>query len=201
MITRTRIVLLMHPQEFRRKKCNTGRLTCLNLANSEFLCGLDFDSHPRVRELLDNPENIPLILYPGRYALDLSQSGFRQKLMDSLCEDGDTPETVAKKTLVVFLIDATWALAKQVIKQSPGLMSLRQVKFSPTTPSRYTIKRQPAAYCLSTLEATHEILCALEQAGLEDYPDKTRLYKVFDAMQNYQIEQASERRTPRFHQS
>ena len=58
MQTRTRIVLLMHPKEFRHQKCTTGRLTCLNLANSEIIQGINFDDDARFRSLIDDPRTI-----------------------------------------------------------------------------------------------------------------------------------------------
>lgn len=184
METRTRIVLLMHPMEWRREKCATGRLTCLNLANSEIIPGLAFDENPRFRELVDDPANYPVLLYPGPRAFNLSEGGFPAS------ELGD-------RRLVVFLIDSTWACSKSVLRESPGLLRLPQVKFVPSQPSRFVIKRQPAEYCLSTIEATHEILLALEGAGLDRYPDKTRLLEVFDRMQRVQIDKATNAPNPR----
>ena len=46
METRTRIVLLMHPKEFRHQKCTTGRLTALNLARCEIIPGVRFQDNP-----------------------------------------------------------------------------------------------------------------------------------------------------------
>jgi len=178
METRTRIVLLMHPKEWRRTKCTTGRLACLNLRNSEIISGIGFDDHPRVRALLDDSANLPVLLYPGEGAMNISDGGFRLAVPDD-------------KRLVVFLVDATWACSRSVLRESPGLRGLPRVMFTPRERSRWIIKRQPADYCLSTIESVHELLLALEEAGLDRYPDKKRLLDVFGRMQAYQIERSS----------
>jgi len=175
MPTRTRIVLLMHPMEWKHEKCTTGRLTCLNLANSEIIPGLAFDDNPRYRALVDDPANYPVLLYPGKTAFDLYTGGFPAAELGS-------------RQLVVFLVDSTWACAKAILRESPGLLELPCVKFTPTEPSRYIIKRQPAPHCVSTIEATHELLLALERSGLDEYPDKGRLLAAFFAMRDYQLE-------------
>lgn len=185
METRTRVVLLMHPMEWKREKCTTGRLTCLNLSNSEIIQGIAFDGHSRVRELLDDPANYPVLLYPGEGAMNVTEGGF--------------PRTELRgRRLVVFLVDSTWACARSVIRSSPGLMRLPRLMFTPREKSRWVIKRQPADYCLSTLEATHELLLALEAAGLDVYPDKGRLLSAFAAMQAVQVEKAARNGVPRY---
>jgi DTW domain-containing protein len=185
MVTRTHVVLLMHPMEWRREKCTTGRLTCLNLANSEIIPGLAFGEHPRFRELVDDPDNYPVLLYPGTGAYDLSAGAF-------------PAAELGNRQLVVFLIDSTWACAKSILRASPCLLELPRVKFTPSTPSRYVIKRQPRPDYLSTIEATHELLLALERSGLESYPDKRRLLSVFFAMRDYQLERLETDRNPRW---
>lgn len=185
METRTRIVLLMHPMEWKNERCNTGRLTSLNLANSEIIPGLAFGENPRYRALVDDPDNYCCLLYPGKDSVNLSKEGF-------------PPGLPGERRLVVFLIDATWACSKAVLRESPCLLKLPRLMFTPSEPSRYYIKRQPASYCLSTLEATHEILLALEGAGLDSYPDKERLIDVFMRMQAYQAERAEAARRPRY---
>lgn len=181
---RTKVVLLMHPMEWKRERCNTGRLTCLNLEGSEILQGLCFDENPRFRALVDDPANFPALLYPGKTAINLSKEGF-------------PPDLLQGRRLVVFLIDSTWACSKAVLRESPGLLGLPRLMFEPREPSRYYIKRQPAPWCLSTLEATHELLLALEAAGLETYADKGRLLEVFARMQSYQVERREARPAPR----
>ena len=174
MATRTRIVLLMHPREFRRETCTTGRLTCLNLANSEIIMGLEFDDNERVRTLVEDPQNYPVVLYPSAGAMDITAGGF-------------PAAEVGARQLVVFLLDATWINARKMLQRSPSLLRLPRLMFTPREPSRFVIKRQPRAGYLSTLETTHELLLALDAAGLDAYPDKTRLLRVFTGMQDFQI--------------
>ncbi|HTX73165.1 MAG TPA: tRNA-uridine aminocarboxypropyltransferase [Rectinemataceae bacterium] len=178
MDTKTRIVLLMHPKEFRRTKCTTGRITTLNLRNSEILVGLDFAGNGRIKTILGDPESYPVLLYPGEGAADLSTPGGAS----SLPRD---------RRLVVFLIDATWACSRSLLRANSWLLQLPRVMFSPREPSRWVIKRQPAAHCLSTLESVHELLLALDAAGLDTYPDKERLLERFAALQAYQLERAT----------
>ncbi|MFZ4618800.1 MAG: tRNA-uridine aminocarboxypropyltransferase, partial [Rectinemataceae bacterium] len=196
METDTRIVLLMHPMEWRREKCTTGRLACLNLANSEIIQGIDFDEHPRLRELVDDPGNRPMLLYPGIGSHNLSEGPFPGEAFPGgpaasggpAAGPGGDPVTFAgRRRLVVFLIDATWTCAKVIARHNPGLLALPRLMFTPSELSRWTIKRQPADWCLSTIEAIHELLLSLEAAGLDSYPDKDRLLSAFAAMQDYQI--------------
>jgi DTW domain-containing protein len=193
MNTRTRIVLLMHPKEYRRQKTGTGRMACLHLENSEILHGVGFDAQPRVRELLDDQEDFPALLYPGPGALDLSGPiGPEGK-----SEAARLAEKIGARRLVVFLIDSTWACSHSVLRASPGIAGLPRIQFRSREPSRWIIKRQPREFCLSTIEAIHELLCALESAGLDSYPDKARLLDAFAAMQRYQIERTEADRRPR----
>lgn len=187
MVLRTKIVLLMHPKEWRRERCGTGRLTCLNIADAELLPGIAFDEHRRVRELIDDPGNFPVLLYPGRGSFDLSNPGMAERFAGE----------VSGRRVIAFLVDATWACSKAVLRESPGLMRLPRLMFTPRTPSRWLIKRQPGPLCLSTLETVHELLCTLESAGLENYPDKRRLLDAFSRMQEYQLERASAGGKPR----
>lgn len=178
----------MHPKEWRRERCGTGRLTCLNVAGAEIIPGLAFDTHPRVRALIDDQANFPVLLYPGLGSIELSDP-----------ESGAELATAAAgRRITAFLVDATWSCSKAVLRESPGLMNLPRLMFTPKTPSRWLIKRQPGPLCLSTLETVHELLCALEKIGLEDYPDKTRLLAAFANMQEYQIGRAAAGGKPRY---
>ena len=179
MPTRTKFVFLMHPKEYKQEKAATGRLTHLCLAHSEIHVGTDFDRHEEVQALLNDPRNLPLLVYPGAAARNLSTGGL-------------TATEVGDRQLVLFLIDATWAGARKMLRLSPSLQRLPRVMFTATSLSRYVIKQQPQAGCLSTLEATHELLVALEHAGLDRYPLPDQLLGLFQRMQDFQIRCATD---------
>ncbi len=179
MPTRTKVVLLMHPNEFKKVKAGTGRLTHLCLADSELHMGVGFDEHEAVQALIRDPQNFPVLLYPTRDARDLSKGELHAADFEG-------------KRLVVFLLDATWRLARAMWRASPGLQRLPRIMFSNAAPSRFVIKRQPEPGCLSTLEATHELLLALERSGLDRYPQPDQLLGLFQRMQDFQLSCAAE---------
>lgn len=193
METRTRFVFLMHPKEFKHEKAATGRLTHLCLQRSEIHMGIDFDGHEAVQALIRDPQNLPVLLYPGRDALNLSAAS---------APAADAPPLSAFKAelegrrLVVFLLDATWALGRKMLRLSPSLQRLPRIMFTPSAPSRYLIKQQPHAGCLSTLEATHELLLVLERAGIDRYPLPDQLLQLFQRMQAFQLECAADPTRP-----
>lgn len=192
MSTRTRFVFLMHPKEYKQEKAATGRLTHLCLSNSEIVVGVGFDDHPRVRELLDEAGNFPVLLYPGRQAVNLSTPDSSPTAFHELrC-------ALPERQLLVFIVDATWALGRKMVKLSPVLQRLPRVMFTPTHPSRFVIKQQPAEGCLSTLEAVHELLLVLESTGLDAYPDRSQLLSLFDRMQAFQIRCATDPNRSRY---
>ncbi len=169
----------MHPKEFKQEKAGTGRLTALSLAGSQIEMGIGFDDHPAVNRLIDDPRNFPVLLYPAMGAMNVSEGGL-------------APEMLNDRRLVVFLLDATWACAKKMLTESKRLQSLPKLMFTPVEKSRFVIKRQPHEWCLSTLEAVHQLLGALEASGLDTYPDPGALPALFHKMQQFQIDCASD---------
>ena len=186
MATRTRFAFLMHPKEFKEEKAGTGRLTHLCLPNSELHMGKGFDDHEAVQMLLRDPRYFPVLLYPGHEALNLST-----------VQKDDAPLSTftaqrAQRTLLVFLLDATWSGARKMLRLSPSLQRLPRLMFTPSAPSRYIIKQQPVEGCLSTLEAVHELLTVLARTGLDQYPDPEQLLGLFQRMQDFQISCAAD---------
>lgn len=194
METRTRFVFLMHPKEFKQEKAGTGRLTHLCLANSSLHMGATFDDNEDVRALLCDPRYYPVLLYPGSTALNLSEivqpDGAPTVPFSALSR------MLAQKTLLVVVLDATWSGARKMLRLSPSLQGLPRIMFTPAASSRYVIKQQPQVGCLSTLEATHELLTVLQNAGLDRYTQPAQLLEVFKKMQDFQIRCASDPSRP-----
>lgn len=174
MATRTRFVLLMHPKEFKHEKANTGRLTHLCLANSEIIVDASFENNPTLRARLAATGYQSVLLYPGESAYDLGAQA-------------PLPEWITNRPLQVFILDATWSAARKMLRLSPVLQALPRLMFQASAPSRYRIKAQPQAGCLSTLESVHELLLALANRELDGYPQREQLLQAFARMQDFQM--------------
>lgn len=151
--TRTRFVILMHEEEARKQKTGTGRLAKMCLSNSELLVGIDFSADARVNALLADPAYVPFVLYPGPKAVSLRALGG-----DALPE-GKAP--------LVFVIDGTWRTARSILSKSRNVRALPRLSFARPYVSKFSIKRQPMAHCVSTIEAIYYLCAEAEEAGLE----------------------------------
>jgi DTW domain-containing protein YfiP len=149
----------MHPKEAKKVKMGTGRLTQLFLNNSEMRIGLDFTDDERVNSLINNPRFFPVVLYPGENSFEITGNDFLKA-------------NSKNKTLLVFVIDASWPLAKKILRESRNLQDLPQIHFRPKEPSRYILKKQPHPYCLCTIESVSLLLEELEHIGLENCQGK-----------------------------
>jgi len=179
MVTATKFVFLMHPKEFKKEKTGTGRLTHLCLEDSELHVGIDFDEHPAVQRLINDPHYFPLLVYPGDSALNLSESEL-------------TASDLGGRRLLVLLLDGTWSCSRKMLRLSSTLHRLPRAMFNAGNASRFLIKQQPQVGCLSTLETTHEILTALESSGLDHYSDSSQLPDILSRMQEILIRCAAD---------
>jgi len=169
MNTRTRVVILQHPRES-DVAINTARLVELQLASAELHVAVKLDDAPVLRDRLHDPQAPAILLYPGDDARDLATA---------------PPE--GPVTLVV--LDGTWWQAKKLFRQNPELAELPRYRLSPSAPSRYRIRREPALHCISTIEAIGEALALLEPDGF----DREALLRPFDAMVEHQLHYAEVR--------
>lgn len=170
-----KIVLLMHPMELKRERVGTGRLSHLSLLNSEMIMGVDFTNDARVNALLSDPQNYPVLLYPGEKTMNLSKGEFSK-------------ENYLGKQLVVFVIDGTWPCAKKMMRESKNLHSLPRVSFEIHRHSEFAVKQQPGEFCLSTIEALHEFFCIWERQGQANYEGRQEaLMEVFRELVKFQI--------------
>lgn len=175
--TRTRVVILQHPRES-DVPINTARIAELALSNSTLHVGLDFARDSALVAALGDPAAPPVLLYPSEDAKDLALEA--------------PPGPV---TLVV--IDGTWWQASKLFKLNPFLQALPRYGLAPSAESRYRIRREPAAHCLSTIEALEAALSLLEgRAG--GFPE---LLKPFDTMVETQLDFVNREHRPRHRRS
>lgn len=172
--TKTKFIILMHPKEFQKTKNNTGRLTHLALKNSELLIAEGFASNRRVNELIADSANWCYVLYPSDTSIILNEQKMAQN----------------NKCNVIFIIDATWACSKKMLRLSPNLDALKKISFIHTKTSQYQIKAQPETHCLSTIESTLCVLELLNEQGAESIAQKALedFLNPFKAMVQYQLE-------------
>ncbi|MBS1985857.1 MAG: DTW domain-containing protein [Bdellovibrionales bacterium] len=152
--SRPRIVVLMHPLEARHP-VGTGRMAHQCLTNSELIIGINFTHHRRVRELLNDPQLYPMVLFPGPTSVNLTALNLdqRQALIP------------ADREPVIIVLDGTWHLAKKMLHRSPNLQKIPRLCFTPDRLSEFTVRKQPHAQCFSTIEAIHELLSLFHGPG------------------------------------
>lgn len=173
--TKTRFIILMHPKEYKKEKNGTGRMTMLQLENSEIIVGVDFTNNKRVNEILTQENSSSFLLYPGKnnFNLSLRESTEMKTFM------GDTPH--------LFILDGTWPCARKMLKLSKNLQKLKRVSFDNKIQSKFIIKQQPESLCLSTIESVYTVLNLLNKGGVEQCETKGFL-TPFEKMIDYQLE-------------
>jgi len=149
--TRTRILMLQHPRE-RNIGIGTARMAHLALPDSRLRVGLDFAEDPEVRAAVRQPGTY--VLFPGPDALPAER----------LPRD---------RAITLVVLDGTWSQARKLLRLNPAIASLPQVAFHPRRPSGYLIRKEPAEFCVSTIEALAEVLGVIE-------PDGSRFERLLD---------------------
>lgn len=119
---------------------STCRLAHLSLPNSEMHVTFGPEGRPMLSARLAEPGT--MVLFPGPGSVDVATL------------------TTPPRTLVV--VDGTWSNARKMVQRSPLLSSLPRLGFNPKHPSTYRIRKEPAAHCLSTIEAVAYVLDVLE---------------------------------------
>ncbi len=165
----------MHPKEYKKEKNGTGRMTSLQLENSEIIVGVDFTNNDRVNELLTEVNRSSFLLYPGKenFNLSLKESSEINSFM------GDNPN--------IFILDGTWPCARKMLKLSKNLQQLKRVSFDKKIKSKFIIKQQPDSLCLGTIESVYTVLNLLIESDIE-LCDTSRFLIPFEKMIAYQVE-------------
>ncbi|WP_282038337.1 tRNA-uridine aminocarboxypropyltransferase [Saccharicrinis aurantiacus] len=173
--TNTRFIILMHPKEYKYEKNGTGRMTKLQLENSEIIVGVDFTENKRVNEILNNKANSSFLLYPGKENFNLS------------LRNGAEINSFMGTNPCIFVLDGTWPCARKMLKLSTNLQQLQRVSFDNEIKSKFIIKQQPESLCLSTIESVHTVLNLLNKGELEQCETEGFLLP-FEKMLEYQVE-------------
>ena len=173
--TKTRFIILMHPKEYKKERNGTGRMTKLQLENSEIIVGVNFTKNRRVNEILTEEKSRSFLLYPGKDNFNLSV----RKSSEIVSFMGENPS--------IFILDGTWPCARKMLKISENLQKLKRVSFDNNIKSKFIIKQQPKSYCLSTIESVHTVLNLLKEGDLEQCETKGFLIP-FEKMIDYQVE-------------
>ena len=164
----------MHPKEYKKEKNGTGRMTKLQLENSEIIVGVDFTHNKRVNEILTNSNNTSFLLYPGEDSFNLSTR-----------ESAETNDFMGNNPHI-FILDGTWPCARKMLKLSTNLQQLKKVSFDNEIKSKFIIKQQPEALCLSTIESVYTVINLLKKADVEQC-DTTDFLLPFEKMIAYQV--------------
>jgi DTW domain-containing protein YfiP len=156
----------MHPKEFKEEKVGTGRITSLQLENSQILMGVNFSDNATVNSLINDCDCY--ILYPTPDSINISQgdNDFFKSYGLSGARSSKKPQEKEKEK-VIFIIDSTWSFAKKILKLSTNLSQLRAISFENKEISKFVFKQQPYPECLSTIESTLKVLTLLKQRGIE----------------------------------
>ena len=159
---RTPVLVLQHPREHLHP-IGTARFASLGLASSRVEIAWDAG-----RRETEPPAWLPpdtALLYPSEAARDLRA----------------LPEAERPRALLV--LDGTWHTAGTLYRDKLWLRSLPHVRFVPSAPGRYRLRREPDLDYVSTIEAIVEALRILEPetAGLSE------LLAAFDAMIDRQL--------------
>ena len=175
--TKTKFVILIHPKEFKRERVGTGRLTHLQLENSELISGVNFSNNDSVNKFLNDDRYRCFLLYPSAKSININKAAQRFT-------------HTSDKVHIIFILDATWSQAKNMLKQNEKLQSIEHLSFNSAKRSIYTFKQQPYPECVSTIESVKYILDSLTENGIEDTctenflePFKNLIYKQLKAQQ------------------
>lgn len=150
-------------------------MTELQLENSEIIVGVDFTNNDRVNEILTQEKSNSFLLYPGKDDFNLSI----RKSAEINAFMGHKP--------YLFILDGTWPCARKMLKLSTNLQQLRRVSFDNKITSKFIIKQQPEALCLSTIESVFTVLNLLRDGNLENCETKGFLIP-FEKMIAHQLE-------------
>lgn len=174
--------LIVHPDEV-KSTVGTAWILRRSISNLKWIRskGIALDEDPAFLELLNTPNTVPLLLFPGPHALNLNQAP--TPAWESLVPRSHRP--------LLIVIDGTWTQAYRMLRLSRLLQALPRVSFETTQLSEYGFKLQPHPACLSSVEGVHRVIEILAARGWADLPEgrkHDRMIEIFRKMVGFQLE-------------
>ena len=139
LLTNQELSVRKHPNERRKKNVSTVPLLKLALKNVQVVCGYSFvpEALPLMQQVFDDGRK-PLLLYPSDDAISLdgnrsgevhNNANANSDNLHNDCADGEDlgrPHEVNGHGDLLVIIDGTWAEAKRIVRDSPGLLECCQ---------------------------------------------------------------------------
>ncbi len=175
--------LIVHPDEI-KSTVGTAWILRRSISNIEWFRskGDEIDSNSALIDALRIPGRVPLLLFPGTHAFNLSQDSHEAWIQ--LVPNSQRPFFI--------VIDGTWTQAHRMLRKSSLLRSLPRVSFETPHLSEYGFKKQPNSHCLSSVEGVHhviEVLGSRQWAPLPALREHDQMIEIFRNMVRYQFQQ------------
>lgn len=142
-------IILLHPRES-KKRVGTASIIRRCITNAQVIVGTgeQLERDAAFLKIVDDPDLQPCVLFPGKQSFNLSEGGAAaiEGRLDS------------QRKLVIFVVDGTWPQAQKMVHVNARLRALPRLSFTTAMLSQYRIRKQPAAHCLSSLEAIHVLM-------------------------------------------
>ena len=148
MTSRTRVLVLQHPQESRHP-LNTGRLAVLGLCHAELMVGEVF---PSLEQVIAGASPV-FLLFPGEGATPPAPLPLH-----------DLPVQADAMTSPLLIVpDGTWRKARKIVQMNPVLQGLPRLCLADSAaPSRYRVRKTTEPGAVATIEAIVRTLSVLE---------------------------------------
>jgi DTW domain-containing protein YfiP len=178
----TEFAVIVHPYE---AKSTVGTAWILRRSISNLLWirskGIELDEDPIFLEMINQPDRIPLLLFPGQQAFNLNHG----------TESAWADLRAAGRKPLFIVIDGTWTQARQIVRRSAYLRALPRVSFETIQLSEYGFKKQPHPACLSTVEGVHRVIESLAARGWSPPPahrEHDQMIEIFRKMVRFQTQ-------------
>ncbi len=164
--TRTRLLILQHPQED-DVALGTARLLALSLPNATLKVALSVPSLEAALEGVLDASRIDrgkwAVLFTSKLPKPVPELAKGQVLVVDRHGDPVRANALSAGGLDgIVVLDGTWSQAKTLWWRNPWLLKLGRVLVRPSEPSIYgKLRKAPRAEWVSTLEAVAEVLPAL----------------------------------------